>query len=97
MPCPTTWPPTCLAQIDAAAADAESISAGGGEDIATEAGTLATTLESVAAAIPDVATLDPEVLVRPFEADTANIAPVEIEPVDFFAPRPSPCCCNTSP
>ena len=25
-------------------------------------------------------------LVRPFEADTSSIAPVEIEPVDFFAP-----------
>ena len=31
-------------------------------------------------------TVDPAVLVRPFEADTENIAPVEIEPVDFFAP-----------
>ena len=30
--------------------------------------------------------LDPAVLVRPFEADTSSIAPVAIEPVDYFAP-----------
>ncbi len=75
-----------LAQIDSAAAEAESISEGGGADIATQAGTLAATLEDVAATIPDVSTLDPAVLVRPFEAQTSSIAPVEIEPVDFFAP-----------
>ena len=75
-----------LAQIDSAAAAAESISEGGGADIATQAGTLAATLEDVAATIPDVSTLDPAVLVRPFEAQTSSIAPVEIEPVDFFAP-----------
>ena len=43
-------------------------------------------MEDVAATIPDVSTLDPAVLVRPFEAQTSSIAPVEIEPVDFFAP-----------
>ena len=75
-----------LAQIDAAAADAESISAGGGGDIATQAATLATTLEGVAATIPDVATLDPDVLVHPFTADTQSVVPVDVDPIDYFTP-----------
>ena len=75
-----------LSRIDAAATEADTISAGGGSDISTQAAAMATTLEDVAAAIPEVATLDPAVLVRPFEAATSNIAPVAIEPVDYFAP-----------
>ena len=64
-----------------------AISDGGGADISTQAGD-----PGVDAArrsrrrSPTVTRVDPAVLVRPFEADTENIAPVEIEPVDFFAP-----------
>jgi ABC-2 type transport system permease protein len=75
-----------VARLDAAADDADAISAGGGNDISAQASALAATLQEVAGAIPEVDTVDPAVLVRPFEADAANIAPVEIEPVDFFAP-----------
>ena len=75
-----------ITRIDAAAESADAVAAGGASDISGQASSLAATLREVAATIPDVATIDPAVLVQPFEATTENISPVEIEPVDFFAP-----------
>jgi ABC-2 type transport system permease protein len=75
-----------VVRLDAAADDADAISAGGGSELSAQASALASTLEELAAAIPEVESVDPTVLVRPFEAEAANIAPVEIEPVDYFAP-----------
>jgi ABC-2 type transport system permease protein len=75
-----------LEQLDAAAADADAITAGTDEDIAARATTLSASLVEVAEAIPSVTTLDPDVLVRPFEATTENVAAIDIRPVDFFAP-----------
>jgi ABC-2 type transport system permease protein len=75
-----------LATTQAAATEATAIAAGGGSDISARATSLAATLREVAAAIPDVTSVDPAVLVRPFAAETQNIAPVTIEPIDYFAP-----------
>ncbi|MET0144350.1 MAG: ABC transporter permease [Ilumatobacteraceae bacterium] len=75
-----------LAQLDTASEQAAAVSTGGGTDIADQATALAATLDEVAAAIPQVTTVDPGVLVRPFEADPRNIASVEVEPADYFAP-----------
>ena len=75
-----------LTRLDAAADSADAVATGSGSDIPGQASALAATLREVAATIPDVATVDPAVLVQPFEATTENISPVEIEPVDFFAP-----------
>ena len=75
-----------LTRLDAAADSADAVATGRGSDISGQASALAATLREVAATIPDVATVDPAVLVQPFEATTENISPVEIEPVDFFAP-----------
>ncbi len=71
--------------LDTARRDADAISAGGA-DAATRAADLASTLDTVAKVAPQVTTLDPAVLVRPFEASTESIVPTDIEPVDFFTP-----------
>ena len=75
-----------LDQLDTASADASAIEAGGGSDVSARATDLATTLDELAASIPQATTVDPAVLARPFEADPQNIAPVEVEPSDYFAP-----------
>jgi ABC-2 type transport system permease protein len=75
-----------IARLGAAEDEAKAISAGGGGDLTARADELASTMEEVADAIPQVTTVDPAVLVRPFEADTQSIAPVTIEPADYFAP-----------
>jgi ABC-2 type transport system permease protein len=75
-----------LSRVESAEVDAKAISAGGGADLSKRASTLASTLHEVADAIPKVTSVDPAVLARPFKADTENIAPVHIGPIDYFAP-----------
>ena len=75
-----------LDRVDGAIDQADATAADQGATLTEQASQLAARLEEVADAIPSVATVDPAVLVRPFDADTENISPVEIEPVDFFAP-----------
>ncbi len=84
---PTPSQATCSSRIDAAADEADAISAGGGSDISdTGCGAWRRRWRTSPRRSPRWRPLDPAVLVRPFEADTANIAPVAIEPVDYFAP-----------
>jgi ABC-2 type transport system permease protein len=75
-----------LDRVEAAEVEATAISQAGGDDLSDRAASLASTLEEIADAIPQIASVDPDVLVRPFEADTENIAPVTIDPIDYFAP-----------
>ncbi len=76
---------TMLDGLEQATADADAIAAGG-TDVPARAASLASTLEDVAQAAPQVAALDPAVLVRPFEASPQNVVRTDIEPVDFFTP-----------
>ena len=71
--------------LEQATADADAVAAGG-DDVTARAASLATTLDTVAQNSPQVAALDPAVLVRPFQASTQNVVPTDIEPVDFFTP-----------
>lgn len=72
-----------LADIRAEALELRDTESG---DVGARAAALATEIEAVSEVIPDAAALEPEVLVRPFEARTATVVPVRIEPADFFAP-----------
>ena len=47
---------------------------------------LATALDDLAAHVDDAVVLDPEVLVRPFESQTENVAVQSVTPTDFFTP-----------
>jgi ABC-2 type transport system permease protein len=71
--------------LEQATADADAIAAGG-DDVPARAASLATTLDTLAQDAPQVAALDPAVLVRPFKASTQNVVPTDIAPVDFFTP-----------
>jgi ABC-2 type transport system permease protein len=75
-----------LERVEAAREDAAAVSTGTDEERAARATALAATLQMVSAEIPQIASVDPAVLVRPFEADTRNISAVRIEPIDYFAP-----------
>jgi ABC-2 type transport system permease protein len=78
---------TVLDGLDQATRDADGIAtAAGRDDVTSRASSLATTLATVSETAPQVAALDPEVLMRPFQATTQNIVPTDIEPVDFFTP-----------
>ena len=74
------------AELESARATAEEIVAAGGENVTDQAATLATSLEEVADALPQLSTIDPAVLVRPFTADTQSVVPVDVDPIDYFAP-----------
>jgi ABC-2 type transport system permease protein len=76
---------TMLDGLDQATRDADAI-ATGDPDVTGRAESLATTLATVSQTAPQVAALDPAVLVRPFQATTQNIVPDDIEPADFFTP-----------
>ena len=47
---------------------------------------LAGTIDEVANAVPAIAALDPDVLVRPFAASTENVVVADLETVDFYTP-----------
>ncbi len=75
-----------LARLDAAAADAEAIEEQEGSDASARASDLAQTLEQLSADLPRVTTVDPDVLVRPFESSTESRVAVDVDPTDFYAP-----------
>ncbi len=75
-----------VARLDTAAELAGRVSSGGGTELSADAQQLSDTLGEVAQALPSLATVDPDVLVRPFDSETGNIVPVDIKPADFFAP-----------
>jgi ABC-2 type transport system permease protein len=66
--------------------DADAVAAGTGGDLTARAAAVSADLQSVSASVPKVSTVDPAVLVQPFQAVTRNVVPVDIEPVDYFAP-----------
>ena len=75
-----------LASLESAEAEANAISADGGAGVTEQAAQLGSTLPAVAETMSSVTAVDPNVLVRPFEAATENIAPVTVEPPDYFTP-----------
>lgn len=75
-----------LDRLDAAADEAEAITEESGADTSARASELAATLESVANDLPRIATVDPNVLVRPFQSDTQSRVEVKIDPTDYYAP-----------
>jgi ABC-2 type transport system permease protein len=75
-----------VAELERIGAEADSLASGDTDDVAARAATLADDITAVSQAVPEVAALDPAVLVRPFKSETRLTSPVEIEPVDFFAP-----------
>ncbi len=75
-----------LDRLDEVAASAGRIEAGTSNDTAADAEAIAANVGAVAEVMPSVSALDPDVLVRPFVSETASVVPVEISPVDFFAP-----------
>ncbi len=70
--------------LENARASAESLQQrlAAGEDL----GTIATDADALAADFDTLTTLDPDVLVQPFESDTESVLPGRIEPIDFFTP-----------
>ncbi len=75
-----------LTQLDTVRQEARALSTADPAEVQDRAQTLAATINEVAAAVPAIAALDPEVLVRPFAAATENIVAPDLETVDFFTP-----------
>ena len=78
-------PDESSADLQAASDSAESLRARLSSDDA-DLGTIATEAEALAADFDTVTTLNPDVLVRPFESDTESVLPDRIDPIDFFTP-----------
>lgn len=51
-----------------------------------ELATLSNDLRSFAGSLDEVAVLDPNVLVRPFDSDTESVSSIDISPTDYFTP-----------
>jgi ABC-2 type transport system permease protein len=75
-----------LDRIDAAATDATALSQAPSGEVPARAEELAATLQTIADELPALSTIDPEVLVRPFESVTESRVAVTIGPTDYFAP-----------
>jgi ABC-2 type transport system permease protein len=75
-----------LDELDRIRAEADSLANADSADVNDRAAALADEVATVSETLPQVTALDPAVLVRPFKSETRITAPVEIEPVDFFAP-----------
>ncbi len=75
-----------LGELDRIRAEADSLANAESGDVNDRAAALADEVETVSRTLPQVTALDPAVLVRPFKSETRLTSPVEIEPVDFFAP-----------
>jgi ABC-2 type transport system permease protein len=75
-----------LGELDRIRAEADSLANADTADVNDRAAALADDVAAVSRTLPQVTALDPAVLVRPFRSETRITAPVEIEPVDFFAP-----------
>ncbi len=74
--------------LDRALEQANAIASDSGEsaDLPARSNELAATLQTLAAELPTLATIDPAVLVRPFESATENLVAVSIDPTDYYAP-----------
>lgn len=79
---------TPVGRLDAALADANGVASGDVDDaeLAERADALAASLAALGDELPALTTIDPDVLVRPFESRTQNLLPVRVDPTDFFAP-----------
>jgi ABC-2 type transport system permease protein len=75
-----------VAELRQIRAEADSLARGDTTDVYRRATALADDVTAVSRTIPEVTALDPAVLVRPFKSETTLTSPVQIEPVDFFAP-----------
>jgi ABC-2 type transport system permease protein len=76
-------------QVDAALGDASAIAggqAGQGAELTQRSDELASTMQVLADELPTLTTIDPSVLVRPFESRTENLLAVSVDPADYFAP-----------
>jgi ABC-2 type transport system permease protein len=74
-----------VVRIESALGEATSI-ASGDPELAGRSDELSATMQSLADELPTLTTIDPAVLVRPFESRTENLLPVRIDPTDYFAP-----------
>lgn len=75
-----------LAQLAAVGDEARALSEADAGDVTARTTALAATLDEVAAAVPAVAALDPDVIVRPFAGETDNVIAVDIQAVDYYTP-----------
>lgn len=75
-----------LTRLETATQEANTLAAGEGGDLPAQADELSATLSELGADLPALTTIDPAVLVRPFESETENLLPVSIDPTDYFAP-----------
>jgi ABC-2 type transport system permease protein len=75
-----------LGRVDELRAEAAAVSLSDGDDTLRRAEVLAESLDAVAADLPQLSTVDAEVLARPFAAHIQNVAAVAIKPADYFAP-----------
>ena len=75
-----------LDELDRISAEADSLASGETADVNEKATALADEVSTVSQTLPQITALDPTVLVRPFKSETRVTAPVDTEPVDFFAP-----------
>ena len=75
-----------LVRLESAESDATALRTGTNSAVSEQAAQLASTLPQVAETMSAVTTVDPAVLVQPFQAVTENIAPVSVEPSDYFTP-----------
>jgi ABC-2 type transport system permease protein len=75
-----------LDRLDAAATEADALGAEDGAATSERASELGAVLEGIATDLPRLTTVDPQVLVRPFESDTQSRVTVEVNPTDFYAP-----------
>jgi ABC-2 type transport system permease protein len=75
-----------VGELDRIRAEADSLATADPDDVNDRVAALADEVAAVSQTLPQITALDPAVLVRPFKSETKVTAPVEIEPVDFFAP-----------
>ena len=75
-----------LTDLERVRAEADALASGDTADVNDRADALAADVETVSQTLPQITALDPAVLVRPFKSETQVTAPVDIDPVDFFAP-----------
>ena len=87
-----------LARLERIRSEAHQLSTPGTGDVSDRAADLADEgINAVSEALPQVTTLDPTVLVRPFDSRTEAVVPVRVEAADFFTLRRWRCACSTSP
>ena len=63
-----------------------AIVSGGGQPAVADAKALNETLQEIQQRLPELQQLDPNVIARPFEADTTNVSAVKVTPAAYFTP-----------